>query len=543
MVKKRSLSIALASIVAVTSMCLLMGMRDVKAQSYDDLLNRIEALESRSVGNVTAPKIRGLKIGFEIRHRFEMQHQFGLTAAGNAGAGGAAHTNSARLDYTEDFVLQRTRIYLDADINKNVRGYVKLQDVRTWGIEESAAGNGTVGNLSRVDLLEGYAELRNLGDLSPILSNIELRVGRWQWFYGNHRLIGTLNWANESRSYDGARIRYDNKKNAWVDVFASFIDEFDTGSDAASGEVGRTAGAGFGAVMPAVGSATPAGVTTAALNGRGNQDEVLWGFYSHFKVTDGIAVEPYMINRFRSRDKGAPFEGAAAIAGEERFTLGARIAGKKIPSLPGVDFTFEQAWQFGDTKPIMGVNAGRHTDIDAFAGAWGVGYTFSNVAWSPRIGYQFAFASGDDNPGDNDNETFDHLYPTGHARMGYMDFHSWQNIQARKIEFSAKPSKKLLLKADFWFFEADEEKDAWYGVVGGVGPTSPGRAFNTVTGLPITDDEYGQELDIVVKYKLFKNFGVVAGYSHYFVDDYIEEIRGGDDSGADWIWLQTTMKF
>jgi hypothetical protein len=463
-----------------------------------------------------------LKLGGSLRHRFEVQQDFlGLVAGANTG------------ESTEDFTLQRFRLYFDVNVNKNVRGYFKLQDVRTWGIEESAAGNGTVGNLSRVDLLEGYVELRNLGDLTPMLENISVRIGRWQWYYGDHRLIGTLNWANQSRSYDGARVRWDNQKGDWVDVFASFVDEFDTGSDAASGEVGFKAG-----VTDATGTVTQ--------NGRGNQDEVLWGFYSHFKVTDGLAVEPYMINRFRSRDQGAPFAGAGAIGGEKRFTLGGRIVGKKIPSLPGVDFTLEQAYQFGDTYPVTGANAGKDMSIGAFAGAWGVGYTFSDVPWSPRIGYQFAYAAGDDDPNDTDNDTFDHLYPTGHARMGYIDAHAWQNIQAHKIMLTAKPTKKLLLKADLWFFEADKVLDSMYSVVGGVADTG-----NTSSAQGGFDDDYGTELDLVFKYKLFKNFGVVGGYSRYWVGDFIEDGRkagirpsaGGDDTNADWFWIQTTVKF
>ncbi|ODS30979.1 MAG: hypothetical protein SCARUB_03902 [Candidatus Scalindua rubra] len=115
------------------------------------------------------------------------------------------------------------------------------------------------------------------------------------------------------------------------------------------------------------------------------------------------------------------------------------------------------------------------------------------------------------------------------------------NIQANKIMFSAKPSKKLLLKADLWFFEADERLDAWYTVGGDVRVGSAGAS---------TDDDYGQELDITAKYKLFKNFGVVAGYSHYFVDDFIEDFANGGiggtlnrDSDTDWAYLMTTMKF
>jgi hypothetical protein len=514
MLRIRNYFIMVAVVFAISSAYAVIGVQDAKAQStMGDLIQRIEALESKGGGSVTAPKIKGIKIGGSIRHRFELQHEFGSVPTGSAGTG---VTDSAADDYVEDFTVQRARLYFDLDVSKNVRGYIKFQDVRTWGFEENSAGSGTVGNLSRVDLLEGYAELKNLGDLTSALENINVRIGRWQWFYGDHRLIGHLNWANEGRSYDGVRVRWAKNKN-WIDVFGSQIDEYDTGSDVAAGEADQT-----GTIR------------------RGNRDHLLWGFYSHFKVADGVVLEPYMINRFESRDRDGN-EGAAAGNGEHRYTFGARIAGKKIPSLPGVDFTLEQMVQTGDTEVSTELF---ERDINAFAGAWGAGYTFSDVAWSPRIGYQFAYAEGDSNPNDRDNDTFDHLFPTGHARLGYMDFHGFQNIQAHKIMLSAKPSKKLLLKADLWFFEADEEVDNWYGVVGGsFGAGNTARKTNPATGANITDDEYGQELDLVFKYKLFKGLGVAGGYSHYFVDDYIEDFRGGDESGADWVWLQTTLKF
>ncbi|MFQ5965768.1 MAG: alginate export family protein [Candidatus Scalinduaceae bacterium] len=473
-------------------------MQDAKAQgSYADLLKRIEALESRPTGNINAPKIRGLKLGFSIRHRFELRTD--------------PNGNEAAPD--SDFTLQRTRIYLDADVNKNIRGYVKLQDVRTFGAEQS-----TVGNLARVDLLEGYVDLRNLGDLNPLLKNINVRVGRWQWFYGEHRLIGHLNWANESRSYDGARIRYDNKKNIWVDFFAANISEDQTGG---------VSGEGSGAI-PAPG----AGV---------NRDELFWGAYGHFEVTKGIAIEPYEIIRQRSRDANPPFRSAGAIAGEQRYTSGARIKGKKIPWLPGVDFTFEQAWQHGRVEFITN----RSQRIQAFAGAWGGGYTFNNVPWKPRIGYDYVMASGDKRPGAGAAKTFSQLYPTGHARLGYIDFHGWQNIRDHQIHLAVKPTKKLLMKVDFHIFEADEDRDAWFTVGGGapgvrLAAPDPGGGF---------DGDYGEEIDITVKYKLFKNFTVVGGYSHYFIDDAIENIVARNtgsttnDDDTDWFYLMTIMKF
>jgi hypothetical protein len=494
MTKFRNYFIIFASVFAITAACALVGMKDVKAAepALSDLIKRIEALESKpSGGNVVAPKIRGLKLGFAIRHRFELRDD----------------NNGSRNSATSDFTLQRTRIYLDADVNRNVRGYVKLQDVRTFGAEQS-----TVGNLARVDLLEGFVELRNLGDYTSLLKNVGVRVGRWQQWYGKNRWFGHLNWANQSRSYDGFKVRYDNKKNVWVDLFAYQISEDQTG--AASGDV----------------------------TGLGTRDELFWGIYAGIKVAKGLTVEPYLAIRNRSRDADASRSGGAT--GEQRYHFGGRFVGKNIPWLPGVDFTFEQAWQTGRVENGAGTNAAaggayRSASIDAYGGAYDIGYTFKNVAWTPRIGYSYVFASGDDDANDRDSETFSHLYPTGHATMGYIDFHAWQNIKDHQVHLTLKPTKKLLLKASWHNFSAAERLDDWYTVAGG------GRG----AGGASTDDDYGDELDLTMKYKLMKNFGVVVGYSHYFVDDFIEDFQNGgaasgpNDSDADWFYVMTTMKF
>ena len=76
MTKIRNYFIIMASVFAISSACALVGVQDVKAAepAMSDLIKRIEALESSPKGgNVTAPKIRGLKMGFEIRHRFEFR--------------------------------------------------------------------------------------------------------------------------------------------------------------------------------------------------------------------------------------------------------------------------------------------------------------------------------------------------------------------------------------------------------------------------------------------------------------------------------------
>src|SRR3990172_8154565 len=177
MLKIRNYFIVAAVVFAISSAYTLVGIQDAKAEAagsgaaYTDLIKRIEALEANGVGNVSAGDITGLKIGFDIRHRYEQRSQdfasIGSTSYSTttgsfireySGLGGSAE-RSRKVD--QDFTLQRIRLTFDADINKNVRGFIMLQDSRTFGEETT-----TIGNLQRTDIQEAYAELRNLGDLN-----------------------------------------------------------------------------------------------------------------------------------------------------------------------------------------------------------------------------------------------------------------------------------------------------------------------------------------------------------------------------------------
>ncbi|MDR4496696.1 MAG: alginate export family protein [Candidatus Scalindua sp.] len=574
--KIRGVILTFASVVVFSTTCLLLGTQEANAtapegSAYGDLLARIEALESRPTGNVTAPDIRGVKIGMDIRHRFEIRDMMirdgqeistgtapgtrgdlgNVTRLANgtlqrsAGLGtltGATQTNVGR-DETTDFTLQWARISLDADVSDNVRARIMLQDARTFGEEGS-----TIGNLQRTDVQEGYVELRNLGNISSILKNIELRGGRWQAAYGDHRLIGNLPWANQTRAYDGARLRWDNKKGHWIDVFAWQINEKESGV-ANGGNLGTS-------------------------DSEDDIEEVFYGFYSHFKVCDGVEFEPYGLVRARSREDTEPADNTISLTsagnriasstlgvgtGEQRYTAGFRMHGSQIPGLGGTDFTIEPAWQFGHTEGLRTIDIGNlargynttvTNDIQAWAIHAEIGYTFVNTMWSPRIGYAYSFASGDSRPGEGAVKTFDHLYPTGHAHNGYMDLVGWQNIVDHQIHLSARPSKKLVLDAKLHFMSLDEEADNMYGVAGGTGygggmsivrQGSDSYVQNGV--VRDVDNTLGQELDLTFSYQMFKNFNVVGGYSHFWADDWIQDTGSGVDRGVDWAYLMTNVKF
>jgi hypothetical protein len=525
MTKFRNYFIIFASVFAITAAC---AMQDVKAQdSMSDLIKRIEALESKPAagGNVTAGKIRGLKIGLNLRHRYENRSQdFNRTSFGSSTqAANGVRTKSnmssgahATRKPSQDFTLQRMRLSFDMDINKNVLARVMFQDVRTFG------DSGITGNNSQTDVQEGYVQLRNLGDINSLLSNVQLRIGRWQQGYGNHRVIGTLGWANQSRSYDGAKVMY-KKGNLWVDVFAWQIDE--TADGGVSGSGGTF------------------GVNT-------DKDTVLWGFYSQYKFggfLKGNVIEPYLVVKSESIDEDVTNSTAVAIQSREtRYTWGFRAAGKGLFG-GGFDYTIEPNYQSGtsDYTPFTkSQTANAKESIDAWAIHAEAGYTFKNLPWTPRIGYAYSFASGDDGFDEGTQQTYKQVSPTQHAHNGYMDVTSWQNIIDHQLHLNVKPTKKLVVDVKAHFFELDKEHDDWYHVGGtAVNGTGADRYLDANGNSQDTDDELGQEIDVTLKYKMFENFGVVAGYSHFFAGDFIEDTAGGNDRGVDWFYLQTTVKF
>ena len=132
MLRIRNYFIAFAVVFAISSAYALIGTQDAKAQStMGDLIKRIEALESKGGGNVTAPKVKGLKISGHIRTRFESNADW-LKKGGGASAptrqssglftstltapiagGGDSDESSLGVARSHNYVVQRVRLGFD----------------------------------------------------------------------------------------------------------------------------------------------------------------------------------------------------------------------------------------------------------------------------------------------------------------------------------------------------------------------------------------------------------------------------------------------
>ena len=168
-------------------------------------------------------------------------------------------------------------------------------------------------------------------------------------------------------------------------------------------------------------------------------------------------------------------------------------------------------------------------DQSAFAFALKAGYTFP-VQVEPRVGVDFALATGDDGTDPTESKTFISLFPSPHGKFGQADYQDWSNMLNLGLKFSVKPAEQIKAKAGFNFFWLNEEADAWY------------QPYGSGFGLPVgTSKTIGNELDLGFYYDYNTAIGFSAGYSHFFPGEHLDD--NGLSDASDWIFVGTQLKF
>jgi len=96
----------------------------------------------------------------------------------------------------DNFVTHRARVGLKLDYQQSMSAFLQVQDVRRWGSESDTVNDFSANGL---DLHQGYFDLSFCDD-------IRLRVGRQEINYLNQRLIGSVGFSEQMRSFDAARL-------------------------------------------------------------------------------------------------------------------------------------------------------------------------------------------------------------------------------------------------------------------------------------------------------------------------------------------------
>lgn len=115
------------------------------------------------------------------------------------------------------FTSMRVRANLNALLEDQVRVFIQLQDVRLWGDESNTLGDYRADNF---DLHQGFIELADVPSLGGAL-----KIGRQEIALGEQRLVGSVNWAQQGRSFDGIRYTTAGTSGPKLDLFFTKLRE------------------------------------------------------------------------------------------------------------------------------------------------------------------------------------------------------------------------------------------------------------------------------------------------------------------------------
>jgi hypothetical protein len=164
--------------------------------------------------------------------------------------------------------------------------------------------------------------------------------------------------------------------------------------------------------------------------------------------------------------------------------------------------------------------------ILAWTAAINAGYTW-DASFKPRLGFKMGIASGDHNPKDGRQETFDPLF----FKSGYFNDASLirpSNIIGFHPNFGLQLSKTMGVDGGADWFWRYSRNDGVYGVPG----------FVAIPPLKDAPNYIGTALDVNLTWQLQRHVTVQASYVHFLTGSYVHEAGGRDVN-----YVSTTMSF
>ncbi|KAA0595617.1 hypothetical protein FZ942_14525 [Azospirillum lipoferum] len=183
-----------------------------------------------------------------------------------------------------------------------------------------------------------------------------------------------------------------------------------------------------------------------------------------------------------------------------------RALGLTIPSVPGLTLSAEYVKQHNN-------RAGAEVDASAWYGE--AGYSFADVAWTPRVGYRYSRFSGD-KPGTAKSEAFDPLH------MAFPRWGTWlqgeingeyfptsnSNVKVHNAQFAVQPTETVTLTALLYDFRFDRKPAG------------------------VTSGHVGNEINLAVDWAATENLLVSGVAGRFFAGDGGKQFFGGNKDSS-----------
>lgn len=386
-------------------------------------------------------------------------------------------------DHEDLFELNRTLLSADFHFGERVRLFAQGKS-STVNSRSLAGGSTRASDQDELDLQQAYGEVR----LPHVGSGaLAVRVGRQDLGFGRERLVGPLDWANTRRTFEGYTASWTYARGA-VNAFMT----------------------------------RPILVNRSEFNHRDSLT-TFYGMYGTLRPAGtAIGVDAYWLSL---NHRVSTFNGTTGR--EKRQTLGTRVWGP-TRQRARLDYEVEAAYQFGT------VGAG---NIAAYMAVGQVGYNAPRFHGA-RLYLGVDYGSGDDTTG-GDVGTYNVLFPTAHATLGFMDIMGRPNTIDLSGGGSIKLWRDLTGLLDVHSFRRAGGGDLAYGKAGA--PLGGRSGVKATTNLDTLSMAVGTEVDLTLRYPMGRHCLLTAGYSVFSPGDFIKQTGPKQTVNFGYTALQFTL--
>ena len=401
----------------------------------------------------------------------------------------ATYTGAQQVGNDTQFIAQRTRVNLEADLEDHVLVVVTLQAQGIWGKSDAVAANGA-GSRWNVGVSEAYVQLREL-----FYSPATLKVGRQELNYGSGLILSSV---DQMYTFDAGRLVLDYHPLTIDIVGAQLVND-------------QTYSAG----------------TTAA----GQPQSDMLFVNAKYEVNSVVKdVEGYF--GWASQMRAGKAFGNSTLG---TFKPSPMIFGLRTDLAPIENLTasLEGAYELGNSADAVAIP---DKNISAFLLKADAKYVLKGVAWTPKFNASYTYASGDSDVTGNTRHYFVPWFGMAEDYNGCVLAPALSNIQIFNLGVSAKPCANTTLALEgYYYLKANKNGSQ------GVNISDSNANLGGFTGTGITtaandSRDLGAEIDAIVGYDYSKDVRCQLVYGAFFpenayqngasVSRVVSEVRG-----------------